>query len=274
MVNRYFQRRPYEQGLYVPPIDAIQEALKGAQERYNQNFMIAGQLKDYYLESLPQDRKKANEIQNGIHSEVENIVKKYQGDYSQASKELMNLGFKIKSMYSPGTEAHAIYSNYSKYQDWLKRHQERVAKGEVLGADMSLANNYFMTNYTGIGSLDPTTGSYNQLQLDELADYQDPDKIIRDVYASFKPEKHKIGVTRTENGFVKHDTEEIEGIMPDRLYPSFSTALATSNKYMGYMGQKAKYSGVPLDKVGAYVDAYAKQRAMDLSYVNTAKDSD
>jgi hypothetical protein len=63
MINRFSRRTPYDLGLYTPPIEVAAQAMEKAQNQYNQNFQLAHEIKNKYVESLPQDRAKANEIQ-------------------------------------------------------------------------------------------------------------------------------------------------------------------------------------------------------------------
>lgn len=173
----------------------------------------------------------------------------------------------IRKELNPGGEANAIISNFGNYSKWLTEHQERVAKGNILGEDVNLANNYYMTNYQGIGQIDPVTGAYNRFNPEMLSDYSDPNKIIQDVYKEFKPEKHKVGESYLDNGFIRYKEVEKEGITPDRLNPSFQTALTADPKFMSYIQQKYKFMGKE-DQALPTVATYAAQRAQDLSYMN------
>ena len=101
---------------------------------------------------------------------------------------------------SPGGVANAITSNYSNYNTWLGSHQERLKKGALLAEDLNIANNYYMQNYTGIGDIDPVTGTYNRFAPEDLMDYQDPEAIVQDIWKGFKPEKRKVGTSWVENG--------------------------------------------------------------------------
>jgi hypothetical protein len=189
-------------------------------------------------------------------------------DYSKIGKSLGKLMSDIRKQYNPGGEAHAITSNFTNYATWLKEHQERVAKGDVLGEDLNLANNYYMSNYQGVGKIDPVTGSYNRFNPDTLSEWQDPNKIIQDVYKEFKPEKNKVGTSWVANdGTIRYQEVETEGITAQRLQPSFETALAANPKYMSYISQRAKFLGQP-DSVQPFIKGYTAQRANDLSYMN------
>lgn len=65
MVNRFFRRTPYDIGLYVPPVDVIKESMAMAQKQYDTNYALADAVKNNFINSLPQDRQAANELQKG-----------------------------------------------------------------------------------------------------------------------------------------------------------------------------------------------------------------
>jgi hypothetical protein len=62
-VNRFYKRTPYDIGLYVPPIEVMQQTLEMAQKQYDINSDAADKIKDNFIPSLQQDRQKANELQ-------------------------------------------------------------------------------------------------------------------------------------------------------------------------------------------------------------------
>jgi len=155
----------------------------------------------------------------------------------------------------------------------LGEHQKRVADGKVLAEDLNAANNYFMNQYQGVGEIDPTTGSYNQFNPEYLSDYQDPNKIIQDIFKEFKPEKRSVGVTSLKNGIFEYNKHEIEGIDPNRLLPSFVAGLGADPKFSTYINQVAKFKGLKPEQVTKYILNYSAQRANDLGYMNDLTDS-
>ena len=268
-MNRYTQLNEFRSDLYTPPVDLIGKAMELSQQRYDKNLALASEIQNNFIPSLPQDRKKANELQDYYSKQVDDVVSKYRGDYSQASNDLTSLLYKIKKDFGPGGEAGAIIQNYKNYQDWMKESQDLVEKGKALGEDLNLANNYFLKNYQGIGQRDPVTGSFNRFTPETLTQHVDPEGIIQDVYKNFKPQKTRVGRTVFKNGLQTQITEEVEGISPDRLYPSFNTALQSNPGLMQYAQQKARFLGVDPEQVLGYFDQYSQQRARDLSYMNT-----
>ena len=268
-MNRYTQLNEFRSDLYAPPVDLIGKAMELSQQRYDKNLAIANEIQNNFIPSLPQDRKRANELQDYYSKQVEDVVGKYKGDYSQASNDLTSLLYKIKKDFGPGGEAGAIIQNYKNYQDWMKESQDLVEKGKALGEDLNLANNYFLKNYQGIGQRDPITGSFNRFTPETLTQHVDAEKIIQDVEKSISPQKIRVGRTVFKNGLQTQITEEAEGKSFDRLYPSFSTALQANPGLMQYAQQKARFLEVDPEEVLNYFDDYAKQRASALSYMNT-----
>lgn len=116
-VNRFFRRTPYDLGLYTPPTDVIRESMAMAQKQYDTNFLGAEAIKNTYINSLPQDRQRANELQSQWNQAVEDAVASAQGDYSRIGKQLTKLTSDIRKQLNPGGEANAIVSNFSNYQN-------------------------------------------------------------------------------------------------------------------------------------------------------------
>ena len=272
MVNRYSNAQTYQGQLYTPPLELVGQSLKFFQDQYDRNYELAETIKNNFIQSLPQDRELANQMQRDYASQIDNIVTKYGSDYSRASSDLKALTHKIQKDYGPGGKANAIISNYNSYKDWRKAQQELVEKGKALGQDLNVADTYYMNQYKGIGEFDPITGNYNRFNAETLSEYIDPDSIIQDVYKNFKPEKQKISRTEFKNGLQTQITEEIDGISASRLQPSFQTALANNPKYIAYLTQQAKLRGIPEEEIGTFVQQYAGRRAMDLSYQNKANE--
>lgn len=269
-INRYAKRTPYDMGLYVPPIDALEKTLETAQKQYELNFTIANQLKQQFIESLPQDRAEANKIQDGWNKRIDETVKKYNGNYAAAGKDLRQLLFDMQRELSPGSKGHAIKSNFDTYKNWVLQHQELTKSGKVLGEDFNLAHNYYMKNYTGVGEINPETGSYNQFNPETVSEYQDPSKLIKTSFDSFKPQKYKVARDVFKNGNKETIEQEFEGVDPNRLYAGFSTALAGDPKLVASLKQRAKWMGIenPDQAVGQMLDQYAQYQAQSLAYMN------
>lgn len=267
MINRYTQFTPLTFDLEKPNVQLNATLLEGLQKRHDENFKIAEELKNQLINSLPQDRLRANELQQGYAKRVDNIVQAYNGDYSQATKDLYSLASQIKRDFSPGGEAHAINKNYTEYVDWSTRSKDRVAKGEITSADYNMGNKFFLGNFQGTKA--DENGIYSNITLQELAKTVDLDKIVRDVADKMKPEKIETGSTVFKNGLKIDITDVKEGVSYERLQPSIQLALKGNPEVGAYIAQKAMFTGLDPALATNYLDDYAQSRAKDLSYLSS-----
>jgi hypothetical protein len=271
MVNRYTQFTPLTFDLYKPDVGVMASLAEGLQKRYDANFEAAESLRNTLINSLPQDRIRANEKQAEYSKKIDNVVAAYNGDYSQATKDLYRLKKEIERDFAPGGEAHAIQTNYLTYVDWDKRQKERVAKEQVSSSDLTMANDYFMKSFKGT-KLDEY-GIYSKINLQEVANTVNIDKIVRDVAASMKPEKIETGNTVFKDGLKIDITSAKEGVSYERLSPSLKLALSSDPNISNYFSQKMLFSGADPSLARTYLEQYADARAKDLSYLSTKSTS-
>jgi len=271
MVNRYTQFTPLTFDLYKPDVGVMASLAEGLQKRYDANFEAAESLRNTLINSLPQDRIRANEKQAEYSKKIDNVVAAYNGDYSQATKDLYRLKKEIERDFAPGGEAHAIQTNYLTYVDWDKRQKERVAKEQVSSSDLTMANDYFMKSFKGT-KLDEY-GIYSKINLQEVANTVNIDKIVRDVAATMKPEKIETGNTVFKDGLKIDITSAQEGVSYERLSPSLKLALSSDPNISNYFSQKMLFSGADPSLARTYLEQYADARAKDLSYLSTKNTS-
>lgn len=271
MVNRYTQFTPLTFDLYKPDVGVMASLAEGLQKRYDANFEAAESLRNTLINSLPQDRIRANEKQAEYSKKIDNVVAAYNGDYSQATKDLYRLKKEIERDFAPGGEAHAIQTNYLTYVDWDKRQKERVAKEQVSSSDLTMANNYFMNSFKG--TKPDEYGIYSKINLQEVANTVNIDKIVRDVAASMKPEKIETGNTVFKDGLKIDITSAKEGVSYERLSPSLKLALSSDPNISNYFSQKMLFSGADPSLAKTYLEQYADARAKDLSYLSTKNTS-
>ena len=112
-VNRYYRGSEYRPELYAPPVQFIGAALEQAQKQYDTNFAAAQGMKNKYIQARQQDRSRANELQSQFESRIDQVASKYNGDFSQAGKDLYKLQADMAKLYGPGGEAGAIQNNFA-----------------------------------------------------------------------------------------------------------------------------------------------------------------
>lgn len=241
-INRYSTISEKDFDLYVPPVQAIGAALETAQKTYDTNFMFANELKNKYINARSQDRARANELQTGWEQQVDDLVKKYNGDYSTATKDLYLLQKDIEKQYRQGGEAAAIEMNYNLLEDSKKRNQERLAKGEITQSQYENLYNYVDKNFTGTKKQDD--GTYGLQSIPELAKYVDAYKLADDATKNLKPRTRKeTTVSKDANGFLRYDTREVSGIDPTEVQDAIEGAIVSNEQYYNYAVQLAQLAG-------------------------------
>lgn len=229
-LGRYYKGDPYRGQLYAPPVQFIAAALEGAQKQYDTNFAAAEDLKNKYIQALPQDRARANQLQQGFETEIDSIVNKYGGDYSQATKDLYKLRSKIGKTFGPGGEAGTIAQNYSLVQDSLKRERERLAKGEIDQIQFQALTDHYK-NFTGT-QLDPTTGTYSQVPVEDLAKFVDDSALVDKALEKVKPKT----IERSYKTGRKVDGQWEYATMKQQAIDPLEAAAAVKQAIMGDQG--------------------------------------
>lgn len=243
MVNRYSTISEKDFDLYVPPVQAIGAALETAQKTYDTNFMFANELKNKYINARSQDRARANELQTGWEQQVDSLVKKYNGDYSTATKDLYLLQKDIEKQYRQGGEAAAIEMNYNLLEDSKKRNRERLAKGDITETQFGALFNAMERDFTGTKKLED--GTYGIQNIPELAKYVDSYKLADEATKGLKPRtKKETTVTRDANGFLRYDTREVSGIDPQEVQDAIQGATIGNEQYYNYAEQLGKLLGI------------------------------
>ena len=268
-MNRYVNLQRYQPRLYTPPVDIIGKAMEYSQQQYNKNLDTAYKIKNNFIPSLPQDRKRADQLQEQYNKAVDDVTAKYHGDYAQATNELNQLVFQIKKDFGPGGEAGAIIQNHNIFQNWLKESQDLVEKGKALGEDVNQAYKYEMSRYQGVGQRNPETGTYNSINPETLTEYVDPEKLIIDAANALKPRSYTTSRTEFKDGKRTDITTEASGVTYDRMYPAISAALLNNPKYMAYLQQKSRHLGVDPDQALQYLDGFLRNKAVNLAYTDT-----
>jgi hypothetical protein len=249
-LNRYFNPTAYEGELYAPPVEFIGAALQQLQGQYDTNYAAALQLKDTYLDALPKDRGRANEIQNDISTQVDNLVAKYSGDYSQATKDLYALQMDVKRKLRPGSEGHAIVHNYTAYNTATQRERERLSKGEITQAQYHALVTNIESTYQG-AKLDPLTSTYQLLQPPPLANYVDGHARMDAEVTKLKPR-----TTTTTERVLDPSTGEIiyREVTKDQIDPTEAagvamTTLMQDHEFVSYITQLAQLQGTSPDTI-------------------------
>lgn len=260
MVNRYYRGTEYRPELSAPPVQFIGAALEQAQKQYDTNFAAAQGLKNKYIQARAADRARANELQSQFESRIDSVASKYNGDYSQASKELYQLQNDMSKLYAPGGEAFAIQQNYAAEQDSLKREQERLAKGEIQNQQLQSLRSFY--DRQGPTTLDPNTGTYSQLKRLDLAKYYDVNKEFTEILNGVKPRtvERAYRTGRIVNGEVESVTKKEQFIDPNEVANAFESKMWSDDGIRNYYYQQAELMGQdPKQTFQNVIDTYKTQ---------------
>jgi hypothetical protein len=241
-INRFTQRQAAQFDPYTPPLDVLQGALQMKQTQYDKYYALADELGQTKINALKADRARANTIIRGYNDRIEKVSQEYGGDYSRMGKDLLSLTRQIKRDFAPGGEAHAIEYNYSDYQKWLERQQEALAKGTIQASQINLGSKYILDGYTGVGDVNPETGTYNRLQTEEIAAYTDLNELVTEYSEGVVPHMVSTGewVPYNNKLWIKGKVG-IEEVTAERIEQAVMLGLGSNRKYQEYASQMGRF---------------------------------
>lgn len=273
-INRYYNRSPYDLGLYTPPVDTMYKSLEALQKRYEQNSAMIDNLRTVYINALPQDRARATEIQNGWFKSIDEMVAKSGGDLASVTKDLNRLVSTIRKDLSPTGEAGTIAGNYAKYQDWRVRHQERIKSKDIIGSDFSQAQNYVLNKYKGVQFDNESQMWSGNLELPELASYVPIDEMaIKQINAlNNAPQSWKKSRFSRSNGLLITNTDEYKGVTAERIENTLSSVLGADPRVQSYLQDRLKFAGQDPALAGTFLSNYAKILGGSFAWEHTGND--
>lgn len=225
-------------------MEALGFALEQKQKRYDTAYELADKLADQQIQALQADRARANELTRGWNQRIDDMVTKYDGDYSRMYKELGSLKRDITRTMGPGGEGGAIQTNYANYYNWLKGEQDRLKKGEIIQAQLRHGADYYLRNYQGVGQQDPVTGNFNLFQPESLAKYTNPDDFLHEALKNVAADEGGSLVARPDGFYIKTSGGKFEKIDQERIQNIAAQTLMNNPEYVNMMHQLGNHMGV------------------------------
>jgi len=246
MVNRYYRNQaPATFQFSMPPLQAFERSLANAQQNSDENHLMVNNLRNQYIDALPQDRAQANKLQNQWESEIDSLVSNSGTDYSTITRGVLDLTQKMKKELSPGGKGYAIRQNYNIYREAAKVNKERLAKGDITQNQLRLLNQFVNTNYKGVGAADSDTGEYDLINVPDLASFVDPSIELTKLAQGMPRRKTKsIIPTSDGKGGLIYTTKETEIVDPAELRQSATSRLVSDPKYLSLLNQNAELMGL------------------------------
>lgn len=273
-INRYTRRQALPIKFYTPPLDVMAKALQMKQTAYDKYYAIADQLAQQQISALAPDRARANAIIQGYQNSIDNVVEQYGGDYSRIGKDLQSLARQIHRDFTQGGEAFAIQSNYSQYQDWLKRMQDLIKAKVIRPEQLNMGSNYILSNYKGIGQIDPLTKTYNTINTVEIVPYVDISKKAMDAASKIVAEKGGYeSWTLSNDGYIwGKKGSKWERVTPERITSVISNAINNDPAIAAYVQQSRMFGYDPLTQEN--LKGIIQQGIDTYAYNNTWSTSD
>lgn len=268
-INRFSQTTPVQFVLPKTPLEPLVAALESKQQRYDAGFALADELSNKYIDSLEQDRARANAITGGWQQRIDNIVEGYEGDYSRVYKDLYGLKRDITKSFSPQGEAGAIQLSKKNYAERLEEERKRLAKGEITQRQLELWQETTLGGYKGIGEQDSITGAYNTLNPEDIAQYVNPDELLHEALKNLAAQEGGSETVSIGGQWLVKKGSKYEIIEPERIQNAVLGTLANNPQYLNYADQLARWAGSDPE---AFINHDIQQRMATMQNIY-AKDS-
>lgn len=252
-------------------LGVLSGVLEAKQKRFDTGYELADKLGQAQIDALPQDRARANTILSEWDKKKEEIVSKYNGDYSSAYRDLDMLRRDMEKLLRPGGEANAIIANKASFADWYSRMSKDK---EVNPESLNLAYQYYMSPeskgyYSGVGEKNPITQSYNVFNPEEVIGYTNPDTVvlpaIKALEASgFEKEWDSIG-----GQWIMRNKQSGEELTEEEIARTAFRALANDKNYFNSLSQTARFRGEEGYDPTEYALKLAQSYGADYAYSRT-----
>jgi len=242
-VNRFYKGTPYQASLYTPPVEFIATALEAAQKQYDVNYEALSKLKDTYINARNPDKPRAAEKMKEYSDAVDAIVSKYNGDYSQATKDRRELERKIKTDFSPNGEMYAIQNNYNTEVTAIQNARKRLGAKENGVDTLQLNALKSFYNKQGATTLDKDSGTWSTLEAIDLPNAYDLPKNFEE-YMAKVPERTTEEMRATQDvtldGYHVFEKVKLKGKDYKEASTGWKAMLNSDFAYQSYIQMLAK----------------------------------
>jgi hypothetical protein len=196
---------------------------------------------DFALSRLSQDDPRAKDLLKEIETKRDQLAENLMatGNYRQASSKLLELN----KVYNKDEETNAIKSNYTAYQEAVKKQKERVDKGEITQKDYDLWDFRAKHSFQGT-QYDKNTDTYSSINVHPRM--KNMEKELREEslkLAGMAPEQVVEEMQR--RGVDAFTTETIQNMRTfrdrDQVAREIEQFLRTSDQYKNWVQEDADY---------------------------------
>lgn len=246
-VNRFYQGTPYQASLYTPPVEFIGKALEAAQQQYDVNYEIASKLRDTYVNARTPDKPRAAEKMKEYSDQIDNIVAKYNGDYSQATGDLRNLLRDVKKDFGPNGEMGAIQNNYNIEKAALEAGRKRLGSKENGTDNIQLNAMKAYYDRQGATTFDKDKGTWSTIASIDLPNSYDIPKNFEE-YMAKVPERTVEDMLPTQDmtmdGYHVFEKVKYSGKDYNEARQGWRAMLNNDLQFQAYAQSLAQLSGI------------------------------
>lgn len=272
MANRYFQYQAAQPVFSQVPLEYLQAGLQAKQQRYDVYQGLADELYNMQLDSLDPDRAAANAMLQDYQQDIDALVDDFKGDYSSMGPSLHKLGRTITKDFSPGGKARAIIDQKNMYEKDKALYQEMTAKGVLTADQYNAWNAHVLSNYKGVGDIDPLTQTYASIELPTITKPYEANELIDYFAKNIIPEKMQKGHWYTKDGVLWRKTVHGEEVVtPERVRAIVRQGLESHDGFMDYYDQMRQF-GAPMDDNA--IDMAIDRAVRTYAYKHTTDDQD
>jgi len=245
---QYFKLQAPQFQLEETPIQPMLQALGYRQKRFDAAYELAGDLEDQYIDALPKDRARADAIQGGWRKEIDDMVKKYDGDYSQMYKDLGGLKRRMTRELTPGGEGYEIGQSKARMKAAYEAGKKQLAGEKITGDMLNNWYRYTMDSYGGVQK-DPTTGAWTGIQPEDIGNYVDPYELGLEAVKELVPDTWEYSRTDASGMYFYDKSGKEKYLSQDRIREAVSNRLSSDERYWNMLQQEAKWTGRPMSSV-------------------------
>lgn len=260
-----------DENIYTPPWQLATQVLSQVDSDIAQNEQILFALNDkLQAEALQQDQPRVREIISGYETQIDELTKKIQEnplEFRRDTGTIRNLGRDIHENWTRG-EIAAIQGNKSTFDDWQKRHLEKVkaTKGYITQEDMTNAKQLFLNNFGGT-NFQSDSGMYDNIYTEDLNPFVDLEDLAEERAKGYEADLVKnFGAAIGPDGYIRNTTGSREFISYEEIYKGVYSSMLNDNELMNYYGQQMRLGVLTPQQVDTKLQAAANRVANKYSY--------
>ena len=228
------------------PVKELAVALDAQQQRYDKGSAIEDDLRNLSINALQSQRARANTIIDNVHTQVDDVVGKFDGNMARGYSALRKLESEVKRQWNPGGEAHTIGKNYTDFTADMERQSKRK---DINSSQLAAYKKYKLDEFAQKADFDEATGGYKSISqsLENVAASVDLPTKAFDIASKVVPQTlAQEGYRYSEEfkGYIIGEGEEITMVSADRIQQIVDRAMYGDPATRNYVEQTLRFKGI------------------------------